>query len=121
MRIVAHGNRLASMGQPVVVEVPDGGDTVHLRAPFYRRTIPLRDVASVGVAADDGLNHGAVNWFVVGRARSARGVRLSTGGRARVDIVTTDGRRYGVVVDSMSQAHRLADAIREGAPAPDIT
>ena len=50
--------------------------------------------------------------FVVGRENSPGGVRLNTGGRARVDIVTSDARRYGVVVDTMEQARQIVDALR---------
>lgn len=100
------------MGQKVVVEVDADRTHVTLRAPFYRRSIPLRDIASAEAHPDNGRNHGALNWFVLGRENSSGGVRLNTGGQARVDIVTSDARRYGVVVDTMERARQIVDALR---------
>lgn len=112
MQVTAYGNRVASLGQKVTVTIDPDQRTVDLRAPFYRRSIPLRDIASVGVAPDDGMNHGFLNWFVFGRENSPRGVRLNTGGKARIDITTTTGGRFGVVVDTIQQAQTVADAIK---------
>ncbi|KLO62422.1 hypothetical protein AA983_11820 [Dermacoccus sp. PE3] len=95
------------MGQKVIVEVDADRTHVTLRAPFYRRSIPLRDIAFAEAHPDDGRNHGALNWFVVGRENSSGGVRLNTG-----DIVTSDVRRYGVVVDTMERARQIVDALR---------
>ncbi|MGO4957292.1 hypothetical protein ACTQ49_08470 [Luteococcus sp. Sow4_B9] len=112
LRIIARGNRLASMGQSIVVEVNSEQGMLRLGAPFYRRSIPLAEITSVTTAPDDGLNRGVVNWFVVGRAQSPQGVRLNTGGSARVDITTATGGRYQVVVDTPEQAGQVADALR---------
>jgi len=114
IRVIAHGNRFASVGRAIVVTIDHDAGTLDLRAPFYRRTIRLTDIAAVSAESDDGMNHGLVNWFVTGKAYSPRGVRLNTGGKARVDIATTDGARYAVVVDTVEQADTITAALRKG-------
>ncbi len=84
IRVIAHGNRFASVGRAIVVTIDHDAGTLDLRAPFYRRTIRLTDIAAVSAESDDGMNHGLVNWFVTGKAYSPNGVRLNTGGKARV-------------------------------------
>lgn len=112
LQVTAHGNRWASVGQTITVTVDD--EALSLRAPFYRRTIPLRSITSAEALPDDGMNHGLVNWFVVGRASNPGGVRLNTGGKARVDLATSNGEHYAVVVDTMSQAEQIVSALRGG-------
>ncbi|MEL4505929.1 hypothetical protein AAEX63_14435 [Luteococcus sp. H138] len=111
IRVTAHGNRLAALGQTVRVEIDSDASTLSMRAPFYKRTIRLADITSAEAGPDDGLNRGPLNWFVVGRADSARGVRLNTGGKARVEIRTTGGARYQVVVDTLEQAETITAAV----------
>ena len=111
MHFTSRGNRLASAGLSVGVSVDPEAGTVTLLAPLYRRSLLLPDIASVCTHEDDGLNHGFVNWVVTGRAKFPRGVRLSTGGKGRVDIATRAGNRYAVVVDSVAQARQIAHAI----------
>ena len=114
MRITSYGHRLASMGARIIVEVTEGPrPELRLRAPFYKRAIAVSDIASLTYNHDDGMNHGLVNWFVTGRASSPHGVRLNTGGKARLVIETHDGRLYNVVVDDMDQAERLTCAVQE--------
>lgn len=112
LRVTAHGNRWASVGQTITVTVDD--QTLSLRAPFYRREIPLRLITSAEAQPDDGMTHGLVNWFVVGRASSPEGVRLNTGGKARVDLTTSANERYVIVVDTMSQAEQIVSALQDG-------
>ena len=111
MHFTSRGNRLASAGLSVGVSVDPEAGTVTLLAPLYRRSLLLPDIASVCTHEDDGLNHGFVNWVVTGRAKSPRGVRLSAGGKGRVDIATRAGNRYAVVVDLVAQARQIAHAI----------
>lgn len=111
MHFTSRGNRLASARLSVGVSVDPEAGTVTLLAPLYRRSLLLPDIASVCTHEDDGLNHGFVNWVVTGRAKPPRGVRLSTGGKGRVDIATRAGNRYTVVVDSVAQARQIAHAI----------
>ena len=99
------------MGRKIVVTVdPEHGD-LELRAPFYRRRIPLPSITSISASRDDGINRGLVNWFVTGRASSPHGVRLSTGGRGRFDVATAEGLRYGVVMDTLDQAQQVVQAL----------
>lgn len=58
------------------------------------------------------MNHGLVNWFVTGRADCPKGVRINNGGSARVEIQTTEGRRYNVVVDGFDQAAQIIQAVQ---------
>lgn len=109
LQITAYGNRWASMGQTITVQIDD--TTLRLRAPFYRRSIPRQDVISAEAHHDDGMNHGVVNWFVVGRPHAPQGVRLNTGGKARVDITTRVGDRYSVVVDTIQQAEQIVETL----------
>lgn len=113
VHIKAKGNRFASLGQTITVEVDQASGIVAVRAPFYRRSIKVSDVASISACEDDGHNRGLLNWFVVGKATSPSGVRLNTGGKARVDLSTTAGERYEVVVDTMAQAEAIVKAIRD--------
>ncbi|ROR55128.1 hypothetical protein [Luteococcus japonicus] len=112
LRITARGNRFASLGQSITVDVDRQAGMITLGAPFYRRSIPLQDVASVSSHTDDGLNRGLLNWYVTGKATSPQGVRLNTGGKARVDLETKAGERYAVVVDTLDQAVAVVDAVR---------
>lgn len=121
VHIKAKGNRFASLGQVITVEVDQTSGVVAVHAPFYRRSIKVSDVASVSACEDDGHNRGLLNWFVVGRATSLSGVRVNTGGKARVDLSTTTGERYEVVVDSMGQAEAIVKAIRDAGFDTQIT
>lgn len=112
LRITALGNRFASLGQSITVDVDHDAGQITLGAPFYRRSIPLQTVASVSSHVDDGRNRGLLNWFVTGKAASPQGVRLSTGGKARVDLETDAGERYAVVVDTLEQAQAVVAAVR---------
>lgn len=113
VHIKAKGNRFASLGQAITVEVDQASGIIALSAPFYRRSVKVSHVASVSACEDDGHNRGLLNWFVVGRATSPHGVRLNTGGKARVDLSTMTGERYEVVVDTMAQAEAIVNAIRD--------
>lgn len=117
IQVTAHGNRLASLGQKIIVNVDRGIVTV--KAPLYRRAIPIADIVSLNVTPDDGKNHGLLNWFVTGNASSPDGVHLNNGGNARVDILTKDGARYGAVVDTLEQATQIVNAIEAESPTLD--
>lgn len=111
MKIVARGNRLASLGQAVSLEVSSEQGVLVLRAPFYRAEVPLAEIMSVDIASDDGRNHGYVNWFVTGSDSSPGGVRLNTGGKARVEVVTVDQKRYVIVLNDMEQARNAKEML----------
>lgn len=110
-QFTARGNRLASLGQKIVVSVSPEAEAITLRAPLYRSSIKRDDIASVETHEDDGLNRGLANWFVTGRADSPEGVRLNTGGKGRIDITTSGGQRYSVVMDTLQQAREVEQAI----------
>lgn len=94
VHFTAHGRRLAAVGQAITVPIDANAQRLTLRAPFYRRSIPLTDITSVDAHADDGMNRGALNWFGTGRAAPRDGVRLSTGGQARlIEHAIDDARR----------------------------
>ncbi|WP_130839095.1 hypothetical protein [Corynebacterium neomassiliense] len=94
-----------------VVRVRVGGGTVEITGPFYRRRFPVDHIGSVTVAPDDGMNHGLVNWPVIGRATSPEGVRLNLGGSAAVRVTTVTGERYTVVFPTDADALACRDAV----------
>ncbi|WP_343282299.1 hypothetical protein AAG742_03325 [Micrococcus sp. 2A] len=113
MKLTVHGNRLASLGARISLELTEGVDPeLHVHAPFYSRTIPVHQIATITCAPDDGTNRGPLNWFVTGRATSPAGLRINNGGQARIDMSTTEGLRFVVVVDDLSQAEQLICAVQ---------
>ncbi|WP_140400716.1 hypothetical protein [Gulosibacter sp. 10] len=84
------------------------GDEVRLSGPLWRRRIPLDAIRSIQVVADDGLNHGLLNWPVVS---VPGGVRLNMGGRAAVRFLDRRGRRVEFVTADRAAAERLAAAL----------
>lgn len=113
MRVTVRGNRLASLGARITVDVTEGPTPeVRIHAPIYKRVIPVSEISDITSVSDDGMNHGLLNWFVTGRASTPGGVRINNGGRARVTIRTHDGSLFNVVVDDHDQADRLVEDVR---------
>ncbi|WP_420100020.1 hypothetical protein [Corynebacterium sp.] len=91
------------------VQVSLHEDEVEFRAPFYRRCVPYRQVNSVEVTKDFGLNPGLLNWPVVGRTESRRGVRLNVGGSAALRVSARGGQEnITVMFAQMAEARTCA-------------
>ena len=61
--------------------------------PIFRRTIPLREIASVETMKIDPMrDYGG--WGVKGKSRSEKGMIFSAGGQYGLMVSTRDGRRY---------------------------
>lgn len=90
-----------------------GEDGVEVSGPFYQRLIAAADIDAVKAQRDDGMSPSLVHWPVVGRATSPGGVRLNLGGRYGIQIGTTTGERYTVVLDSEDDARTAVLAVQE--------
>lgn len=99
------------------VSVRVGEETVDISAPFYRRSIPVLEIAEVSLNRESVADHGLIQWPVAGLASSPVGVRIGLGGSLGPRITTTTGDTYKVFLGTTAEAESCVAALAEAVAA----
>lgn len=102
----------------VRVSVRVGEGTVEITAPFYRRSIPVAEIAEVSLNRESAADYGMTLWPVAGLASSSVGVRIGLGGSLGPRITTTTGETYKVFLGTTAEAEACVAALADAADMP---
>ncbi len=94
------------------VSVSVGQDVVEVSGPFYRREIPVAEIAEVSVHRENQNDHSWLKWPVVGKASTPPGVRIGLGGVMGARITAGTGEMWTVFLSGKGQADECVAAIR---------
>ena len=82
-----------------------------IAAPFYRRSIPVAEIAEDSLHRESAADHGLIQWPVAGLASSPAGVRIGLGGTLGPRITTTTGETYKVFLSTTAEAEACVAAV----------
>ncbi|GEC85654.1 hypothetical protein [Corynebacterium variabile] len=93
------------------VSVRVGARNVDIAGPFYRRSIPVDEIAEVSLHRESVADHSLIQWPVAGLASSPVGVRIGLGGMLGVRMRTTGGETYKVFLGTTSDGEACVAAV----------